>query len=298
MMRYSHFPARQLWRFLCPPALLYTEMLTAEAVIYGRREQLLKLPAEQQPVVVQLGGASPDRLAEAARIAEAMGAAEINFNCGCPSPRVRCGHFGASLMKTPELMARCVEAMAAAVQVPVTVKCRLAVDDMDAETALDDFCRRVFAAGARALVVHARRAWLDGLNPAQNRTVPPLDYARAYRLKESIGDKSIIINGGINTVEEALRHLIKMDGVMLGRAVVRSPYMLAAVARNIFGITPPERCAALRYMLEKAAQSPPRTWSQYVSALAGLFHGEPNNKYYRRRLALPQAAALRALCEE
>lgn len=294
MMRYSHPAARRLWRFLCPPALLYTDMLTAEAVIRGRCRQLSELSAETS-VALQLGGGKAARLAEAARIGEAGGAAEINLNCGCPSPRVQRGGFGACLMKTPNAVGAAVAALKKAVTVPVTVKCRIAVDDMDAETGLDVFARAVRENGGEALIVHARRALLAGLNPAQNRTAPPLDYARARRLKESLGGFPVVLNGGIADIEAARQHLTVFDGVMLGRAIVRRPYLLALAAQDIFAQPPPSRAAALRFMLEDATRRPLCDWPQTAATLAGLFHGEPHSNRYRRCLCMPPAAALQAL---
>ncbi|MGI9306642.1 MAG: tRNA dihydrouridine(20/20a) synthase DusA [Gammaproteobacteria bacterium] len=295
MMRYSHSAARRLWRFLCPPALLYTEMLSCEAIIRGR-----SLPdfAGQSPVALQLGGSCPKKLAAAAQIGEQLGAAEINLNCGCPSPRVLRGSFGACLMKTPQNTGAAVAAMKRAVNIPVTVKCRIAVDDMDAESGLDIFARAVLENGGDALVLHARRALLRGLNPAQNRAAPPLDYARARRLKESLGAFPVILNGGIADVAAAKTHLQFFDGAMLGRAVVRRPYLLAEAARDIFNTPPHSRRDALRFMLEDAAARP-QEWRRAVSALSGLFHGEAKSGEYRRRLSLPCARALpllRAYC--
>ncbi|MBE8158549.1 MAG: tRNA dihydrouridine(20/20a) synthase DusA, partial [Betaproteobacteria bacterium] len=275
MMRYSHAAARRLWRFLCPPALLYTEMLNCNAIIRGRRElrgRILDF-AGPSPVALQLGGGEAAALAAAAQIGEECGAAEININCGCPSPRVLHGNFGACLMKTPQTAGAMVAAVKKAVSIPVTVKCRIAVDDMDAESGLDIFARAVLENGGAALILHARRALLKGLNPAQNRAAPPLDYARARRLKQSMGAFPVVINGGIGGVESAQTHLQYFDGAMLGRAIVRRPYLLAEAARTVYGIAAPSRAEALRFMLEDAARRPPKEWPRAVSALAGLFHG-------------------------
>ena len=240
MMRYSHAAARRLWHCLCPPALLYTEMFFCEAIIRTPRPRLLQiLQLTNAPTALQLGGADARRLAHAAQIGEECGAAEVNLNCGCPSPRARCGNFGAVLMKTPSAVGAAVAALKKSLSIPVTVKCRIAVDDMDADGDLDVFARTVRDSGADALVLHARRAFLDGLNPAQNRSRPPLDYARARRLKESLGDFPLVVNGGVADVEEARRHLRVFDGVMPGRAIVRRPYFLAEAAAAIFGVRPP-----------------------------------------------------------
>lgn len=294
MMRYSHAAARRLWRFLCPPALLYSEMLTADAIIHGRRDRLLDFGG-QNPVALQLGGADKNRLAEAAKIGAEYGAAEINLNCGCPSPRVRCGGFGACLMKTPARTGDIVAAMTNAVNIPITIKCRIAVDDMDGESGLEFFARAVLAGGASALILHSRRAFLDGLNPAQNRIAPPLDYDRAARLKESLGDFPVILNGGVCDLDSAKKHLRIFDGVMCGRAIVKRPYILAEACAEIFGINAPSRRDALRFMLEDAAHRSPRDWPRAAAALSGLFYGEPNGGEWRRMLCRPFADARREL---
>ncbi|MGU9950811.1 MAG: tRNA dihydrouridine(20/20a) synthase DusA [Gammaproteobacteria bacterium WSBS_2016_MAG_OTU1] len=296
MMRYSHAPARRLWRFLCPPALIYTEMFACEAIIRARHQHLPMLQlGDNSPVALQLGGATPARLAMAAQIGEQYGAAEINLNCGCPSPRVRRGNFGASLMKTPDVVGACVAAIKQAVSIPVTVKCRIAVDDMDAETGLNIFARAAIANGADALIIHARRALLDGLNPAQNRTAPPLDYARARRLKYALGDFPIILNGGIDDIDAAKEHLTIFDGVMPGRAIVRRPLLLAEAAAQIYACPSPSPVDALRFMLEDIVSRPPNEWRRTIAALSGLFHGQPHSAQYRRCLSLPPDIAVQQL---
>ena len=292
-MGYSHHHARLLWRRLCPQALLYTEMFTAAAVIHNDR--LLSPPAQQQPVALQLAGNDAAALARAAVRGEEAGYAEINLNCGCPSPRVRRGAFGACLMATPSVVAAAVAAMKRAVSVPVTVKCRLAIDDMDADAGLDNFIAAIQNAGVDAVIVHARRAWLKGLNPAQNRTTPPLDYARVRRLKQNFPALPIILNGGVQTVEEAAAQLSGVDGVMLGRAVCRHPYLLAAAAQRFYGDTPPDRREVLLFMLDYVRRLPAAQWRRAVAPLARLYHGAPDNKLYRRLLATPTPAALQQL---
>ncbi|TIU26117.1 MAG: tRNA dihydrouridine(20/20a) synthase DusA, partial [Mesorhizobium sp.] len=220
--RHCRFFHRQLTR----RALLYTEMVVAEAVIHGVRERLLGFDGVEHPVALQLGGSDPRKLAEAAVIGEAFGYDEINLNVGCPSDRVQSGTFGACLMKTPALVAECVAAMKAEVKIPVTVKCRIGVDDQDPEPALDTLADGVFAAGADALWVHARKAWLEGLSPKENRDVPPLDYPRVYRLKAGKPNEFIGINGGIQSLEEASAHVAHVDGAMLGRAAYHTPGIL------------------------------------------------------------------------
>src|SRR3954451_7106233 len=216
MMDWTDSRCRVFHRHLTRRALLYTEMLTTGAIIHGDRERLLGFDDAEHPVALQLGGSDPHKLAEAARIGEAFGYDEINLNVGCPSDRVQSGTFGACLMKTPVLVADCVAAMKAAVKIPVTVKCRIGVDEQDPEPALDALADGVFAAGADALWVHARKAWLEGLSPKENRDIPPLDYNRVYRLKAKFRNRFIGINGGIQTLNEAAQHLNHVDGAMLG----------------------------------------------------------------------------------
>ena len=216
-------------------ALLYTEMVVADAAIHGNRERILGFAEAEHPVALQLGGSNPVKLAEAARIGEAMGYQEINLNVGCPSDRVQSGTFGACLMQTPGVVAACVDAMKQTVALPVTVKCRIGVDDQDTETALDELAGSVFAAGADALWVHARKAWLKGLSPKENRDIPPLDYDRVYRLKRQNPSQFIGINGGVQTLDEALEHLNHVDGVMLGRAIYHNPMLLLDVDARVYG---------------------------------------------------------------
>ncbi|PYE89999.1 tRNA dihydrouridine(20/20a) synthase DusA [Phyllobacterium leguminum] len=229
--RHCRFFHRQMTR----RALLYTEMVVADAAIQGNRERLLGFNAVEHPVALQLGGSDPAKLAEAARIGADFGYREINLNVGCPSDRVQSGTFGACLMKTPDLVAASVAAMKRAVDIPVTVKCRIGVDEQDPEVALDALARGVIDAGADALWVHARKAWLQGLSPKENRDIPPLDYNRVYRLKAELRSHFIGINGGIQTLDEALNHLNHVDGVMMGRAAYHNPGLLIDADRLLFG---------------------------------------------------------------
>ena len=245
MMDWTDRHCRFLHRQLTRRALLYTEMVVADAVIHGERERLLGFDPAEHPVALQLGGSDPEKLAEAAEIGAALGYDEINLNVGCPSDRVQSGTFGACLMRTPDLVAGCVAAMKAAVDVPVTVKCRLGVDEQDIELALDALADGVFDNGADALWVHARKAWLEGLSPKENRDVPPLDYSRVYRLKERYPGRFVGINGGIPDLDEAKRHLAHVDGVMLGRAAYHTPGVLADVDSAIYG----EAALAVDYAL-------------------------------------------------
>src|SRR6201747_3101467 len=228
MMDWTDRHCRVFHRLMTRRAKLYTEMLTTGAIIHGDRQRLLGFDASEHPVALQLGGSEPDALATAARIGEQFGYDEINLNVGCPSDRVKDGRFGACLMAEPDLVARCVEAMKRAVAVPVTVKCRIGIDDQDPEVALDKLARAVVASGCDALIVHARKAWLNGLSPKENRDIPSLDYDRVYRRKAACPAVPNIINGGIAILAEAKAHLGFVDGVMLGRSAYQEPWRLLA----------------------------------------------------------------------
>ena len=235
MMDWTDRHCRYFHRTLTKQALLYTEMVTADAVIHGQRERLIGFSREEHPLAIQLGGSDPKKLQEAAKIAEDFGYDEVNLNVGCPSDRVQNGTFGACLMREPQLVASCVDAMKQAVAMPVTVKCRIGVDDQEPEEALNTIADGVFAAGCDALWVHARKAWLQGLSPKENRDVPPLDYGLVYALKERLSDRFIGINGGITTLDECEDHLKQMDGVMLGRSAYHDASLLADVDQRIYG---------------------------------------------------------------
>src|SRR5262245_4164603 len=237
MMDWTDRHCRFFHRLLTRRAFLYTEMVTAQAVLHGRRERLLAFSPQEHPVALQLGGSDPRRLAQAAAIGESFGYDEINLNVGCPSDRVQEGRFGACLMAEPALVADCVAAMRARVGVPVTVKCRIGIDDQDSEADLERFIGAVARAGCRTFIVHARKAWLQGLSPKENREVPPLDYPRVHRLKAAHPELEIVINGGIASLDEAAAHLAHVDGVALGRAAYQNPYLLADVDRRLFGAT-------------------------------------------------------------
>jgi tRNA-dihydrouridine synthase A len=289
MMDWTDRHCRTFHRVLSRHALLYTEMVTAGAVIHGDRERIIGFGAHEQPVAVQLGGSEPAKLAEAARICEAEGYIEVNLNCGCPSDRVQGGHFGACLMREPALVAACVAAMTAAVAVPVTVKCRIGVDEQDPEQALFAFAEAVIAAGADALIVHARKAWLQGLSPKENREVPPLDYPLVNRLKAAFPHVPMAINGGISTLEEARPHLAVMDGVMLGRAAYQNPELLLGVDPALFGEEAPVADAfaaldAFRPYVAEQLQRGVRLHSM-TKHLLGLFPGQPGARLFRRHLS-------------
>ena len=274
-------------------ALLYTEMLTTGAVIYGNRERLLGYDPAEHPVALQLGGSEPRELAAAARIGADFGYDEINLNVGCPSDRVQDGRFGACLMAEPARVAHGVAAMKAAVAVPVTVKCRLGIDDQDTEESLDRFVDGVVAAGADAIIVHARKAWLQGLSPRENRDVPPLDHARVYRLKQRLPNVPIVINGGIRTLDEAEAHLGHVDGVMLGRAAYDTPSLLLDVDPRFFGEPAPFESAhaaveSLIPYIEREMGKGARL-HDITRHLLGLFRGVPGARGFRRHLATEAA---------
>ncbi|HXL99766.1 MAG TPA: tRNA dihydrouridine(20/20a) synthase DusA [Rhizomicrobium sp.] len=287
MMEWTDRHCRVLHRALSARALVYTEMVTAEAVIRGDRERLIGFDAREPPVALQLGGSDPARLAEAARIGADFGYDEINLNVGCPSDRVQSGRFGACLMREPALVADCVGAMRAAAPVPVTVKCRLGVDDQDAEHSLRAMIAACAGAGVQTFIVHARKAWLAGLSPKENRDVPPLDYDLVYRVKQENPALAIVLNGGIDTLDEAERHLAHVDGVMMGRAAYQSPALLADVDARFFGGEPVEIEDALAiwraYVAEQLAQGVPL--HAMTRHMLGLFNGRPGARAFRRHLS-------------
>ncbi|MFL6974198.1 MAG: tRNA dihydrouridine(20/20a) synthase DusA [Xanthobacteraceae bacterium] len=283
---------RHCWffhRLLTRRAFIYTEMVTTGAVLHGDRARLIGFDPFEHPVAIQLGGCDPRALAACARIAEDFGYDEVNLNVGCPSDRVQEGRFGACLMAEPELVGACVAAMKAAVRVPLTVKCRLGIDHQDPEAALDAMAKTVKAAGADALVVHARKAWLHGLSPKENREVPPLDHARVYRLKRSHPDLDIVLNGGIGSVESAAAHLAHVDGVMMGRAAYQEPWRLLSVDPLLFGEPAPfaSAKAAAEALMPYVARETERGTRLYAIArhLLGLFHAVPGARAFRRHLA-------------
>ncbi len=292
MMDWTDRHCRYFHRQLTSHALLYTEMIVADAAIHGDRRRLLGHDPAEQPLAIQLGGSDPAKLAEAARIAEGSGFREINLNCGCPSDRVQSGTFGACLMRTPALVGRCVEAMKAAVDVPVTVKCRLGVDEQDTGPALDAMADAVFDAGCDGLWVHARKAWLEGLSPKENREVPPLDYARVHALKQRLPVQFIGINGGIASLEEAATHVPNLDGVMLGRAAYHTPSILAGVDRWLgladaevdpFAVLEPMVGYADRHIADGGRLA------HVTRHMVGLFHGRPGARRYRQILSTDAA---------
>ncbi len=289
MMDWTDRHCRMFHRLMTRRARLYTEMLTSGAIIYGDRRRLLSFDEREHPVALQVGGSDPRDLVTAAKIGEDFGYDEINLNVGCPSDRVKEGRFGACLMAEPALVASCVAAMKAAVAIPVTVKCRIGIDDQDPEAALDTLARAVVAAGADALIVHARKAWLSGLSPKENRDIPPLDYDRVYRLKASMPDVPVIINGGIGSLAEARQHLRHVDGVMLGRAAYQEPWRLLNVDPELFGETAPrasmkETFEVMVPYIERELTAGTRLHA-ITRHFVGAFHGVPGARAFRRHLA-------------
>lgn len=290
MMDWTDRYCRAFHRIMSARALLYTEMVTANAVIFGDRDRLIGFSEPEHPVAMQLGGSDPQALAKAAAICAERGYDEINLNVGCPSDRVQGGNFGACLMRTPALVADCVAAMKAEVSIPVTVKCRIGVDDQDPEAALDELADAVLAARADGLIVHARKAWLEGLSPKENRDIPPLDYDRVHRLKARLPDVPVSINGGIGSLEEAQAQLHHVDGVMLGRAAYHQPELLLDVDARFFGQDNPQVDAFAAV----------EAFEPYVAAhveaggrlhdvtrhMLGLFTGRPGARAFRRHLAI------------
>ena len=289
MMDWTDRHCRVFHRLLTRHTRLYTEMLTTPAIIHGDRARLLGFDASEHPVALQLGGSDPRDLAEAARIGEGFGYDEINLNVGCPSDRVKDGRFGACLMAEPDLVAAGVAAMKHAVKIPVTVKCRIGIDDQDPEVSLDAIARAVVAAGSNALIVHARKAWLTGLSPKENRDIPPLDYDRVYRLKQAMPDVPIIINGGIGSLAEVKAHLAHVDGVMLGRAAYQEPWRLLPIDADIFGEAP--RFATMKDVFEAMMPYIERELARGTRLHAitrhfvGAYHAVPGARAFRRHLA-------------
>ena len=289
MMDWTDRHCRYFHRLLSRHALLYTEMVTTGALIHGDRQRFLQFHAEEHPLALQLGGSNPRELGWCAKMAEDYGYDEVNLNVGCPSDRVQNGRFGACLMAEPELVAECVEAMCQATGLPVTVKSRIGIDDQDSYEALVHFIATIASAGCRTFIVHARKAWLKGLSPKQNREIPPLRYEVVYQLKIDFPQLEFILNGGVTSLAQAETHLQHVDGVMVGREAYQNPYVLAEVDRRIFGadVEPVTRYEAVEQLL-------PYIGLQLGDGLRlntvtrhtlGLFHGEPGARGWRRHLS-------------
>ncbi|HVW72461.1 MAG TPA: tRNA dihydrouridine(20/20a) synthase DusA [Rhizomicrobium sp.] len=287
MMDWTDSPCRMLHRCLTRNTLLYSEMVTADAVLHGDRARLLGFDAFEHPLALQLGGSDPARLAEAARIAADFGYDEVNLNVGCPSDRVQSGRFGACLMREPQLVADCVAAMRAAVSIPVTVKCRIGVDGQDPEIALRALIDACANAGVTLFAVHARKAWLEGLSPKENRDVPPLDYDLVYRVKRERPHLTILINGGIETLDQAEAHLAHVDGVMLGRAAYQNPALLAQVDARFFGGAPVDIDAAVETYTDHVARrlASGARLHPLIKPMLGLYTGQPGARLFRRHLS-------------
>ncbi|WP_375674433.1 MULTISPECIES: tRNA dihydrouridine(20/20a) synthase DusA [unclassified Bartonella] len=289
MLDWTDRHCRFFYRLLTKKALLYTEMMVADAVIHGVREQLLAFSDKERPVALQLGGADPKKLAEAARIAEDFGYNEINLNVGCPSNRVQAGVFGACLMLHPDIVANAVEAMKREVTIPVTVKCRIGVDEQDEELALDLLANQVWNAGCDALWIHARKAWLQGLSPKENRNIPPLNYERVYKLKRKYPHKFIGINGGIKSIDEIKEHLTFCDAVMVGRQVYHNPALLKHIDFELYGETQNNLSESdlIEVMCDYAARhiASGGRLSHVTRHMIGLFHGRGGARRWRQILS-------------
>ena len=289
MMDWTDRHCRWFHRQLSKRIWLYTEMVVADAVIHGRREHLLDFYEEEHPVVLQIGGSDPEKLAEASKIGEQWGYDELNINIGCPSDRVQSGSFGACLMLEPQLVADCFKAMQDAVEIPVTVKCRLGVDDQPVEDTLPEFMRAVSDAGCKRVIIHARKAWLQGLSPKENRDVPPLDYELVRRMKREFPNVAIELNGGLAELDSAIAESEGLDGFMLGRAAYHTPWILAGVDSRLFGDGPfaqsREDVAARIIDFVRAKEADDRTTKAMVRHIMGLYAGMPGARLWRRTLS-------------
>lgn len=289
MMDWSDHNCRYFWRLLTKQALLYTEMVTTGALIHGDRKRFLHFNREEHPVALQLGGSDPKDLARCARWAQEWGYDEVNINCGCPSDRVQSGMFGACLMGKPNLVADCVKAMMDSCDIPVTVKHRIGIDHMESYEQLLAFIEPVAAAGCSVFIVHARKAWLQGLSPKENREIPPLNYPWVYQLKKDFPHLTIVVNGGIQTIEECQTHLDHVDGVMLGREAYQNPWMLAQVDEALFGMDSPlkSRDDVILKLLPFAEQHLAQggQLNHITRHILGLYQGIPGARKFRRHLS-------------
>ncbi|MGI9326207.1 MAG: tRNA dihydrouridine(20/20a) synthase DusA [Pseudomonadales bacterium] len=296
MMAWTDRHCRYLHRLFAPHALLFTEMVTAHALLHGDARKLLQYNPEEHPVALQLGGSEPDSLAAAALLAADAGYDEINLNVGCPSDRVQRGRFGACLMREPELVARCLRAMQDAVQVPVTVKCRLGVDELDSDAELSNFIGILRDAGLPRLYLHARKAILSGLSPAQNRQIPPLQYERVYTMAQQFPSLPIVVNGGIACAEDAMEHLTHVEGVMIGRAAYQNPTLLAELSTRLHKQGRPSPTAHQvielyrTYVVNQLADGV--RLGDLCRPLLGVYHAVPGARQFRRILS--NATRLRA----
>lgn len=289
MMDWTDRHDRYFLRLITKHARLYTEMLTAQAILFGDRKRLLSFHPSEHPLALQVGGSNPLDMAECARIAESWGYDEVNINVGCPSDRVQAGRFGACLMKEQDLVAKCIEGMKKAVSIPITIKCRIGVDEQNPNDVLPKFISCVAAAGCDIFIIHARKAMLSGLSPADNRDIPLLDYPLVHNTKMFNPDLKIILNGGLKSIDEAQEHLFKVDGVMLGRAVYQTPWILSKVDSEIFSdvTRSVSRLAIIEGMIDyidrRMTEGVPL--KSITRHMMGLFHGEPGAKSWRRTLS-------------
>lgn len=289
MMEWSTSDCRTFWRFLTKKAVLYSEMVTTGALLHGDRARLLSYNACEHPLALQLGGSNPRDLAECSKIAEDWGYDEVNLNCGCPSDRVQNGMIGACLMAEPDLVAECIAAMQNAVKIPVTVKHRIGIDDMEDYEGMARFVSTIAATGCLTFIVHARKAWLKGLSPKENREIPPLQYEKVYRLKQEFPHLEIIINGGITTLEQSKQLLERVDGVMVGREAYANPYMLAKVDQEIYGISRPVSSREevmegfMAYCEEQLSKG--TRLNHLTRHILGLYQGLPGARQFRRILS-------------
>ena len=289
MMDWTDQHCRYFLRLIAPDVRLYTEMVTTGALIHGDRDRFLRFDESEHPIALQLGGSEPADMTECAKMAADYGYDEVNINCGCPSERVQKGSFGACLMAEPDLVAACVEAMGKAVDIPVTVKCRIGIDDQDSFEFLDEFVGKIADTGCKTFIIHARKAWLSGLSPKQNREVPELDYKRVEKVKEKYPHLSIILNGGVRTVEQTQSVLENLDGVMIGREAYQNPYILADLEREIFGneqlLSREDVARAMIPYIERQQRDFGTPIKSVTRHMMGLFHEQKGAKSWRRALS-------------
>lgn len=289
MLDWSDRHCRYFWRQMSQRAVLYTEMVTTGALLHGDQNRHLQFSREEQPLALQLGGSDPEALAKSALLAQQWGYDEVNLNCGCPSDRVQNGFFGACLMSRPSLVADCVAAMLDACELPITVKHRIGIDDQEGYEPLRDFVGAIYEAGCKTVIVHARKAWLQGLSPKENREIPPLDYNMVYRLKTDFQDLEVIINGGIDSIDDALSHLSHVDGSMLGRSIYQNPYQLMEVDHRLYGDEKPLRSRqevveSLYPYIDQELSDGTRL-HHITRHILGVFNGQPGAKQFRRHLS-------------
>jgi len=289
MMDWTDKHCRYFYRLISKNVQLYTEMITTKAILNGDKSRLLDFDASENPLVLQLGGSDPKEMATSSMIAQDWGYNEVNINVGCPSDRVQSGSFGACLMKEPNLVAQCVESMTDKCEIPVTVKHRIGIDDMESYDELSDFVFQISSKGCQHFIVHARKAWLKGLSPKENRTIPPLNYGWVYQLKKDFPSLQITINGGIESCEDITKHLGLVDGVMMGRSIYHNPYLLKEIDQTIFeeknNLIDREQVLK-KYMAyikkQNKTGTPIRSMTRHI---VGLYHGEANAKLFRRLLS-------------